>query len=92
MGVGGAICSSFIVLGALSVVCYKPWRRWVERGRRGAGSGEVVKLEGERAGREEMGMNAENHGLMREREVKDGMQGFDAIESVPTVPLVEAAE
>ena len=30
---GGAICASFVVLGAASVVCYKPWRRWVEKGR-----------------------------------------------------------
>lgn len=30
---GGAICCSFIVFGALSVVLYKPWRRRVDRWR-----------------------------------------------------------
>jgi high-affinity nickel-transport protein len=29
--VGGAICAAFIVIGGVSVVCYKPWRRWVDR-------------------------------------------------------------
>lgn len=29
--IGGAICGSFIVFGGLSVVLYKPWRRYVER-------------------------------------------------------------
>jgi hypothetical protein len=30
---GGGICASFVVFGALSVICYKPWRRRVERKR-----------------------------------------------------------
>lgn len=30
---GGAICASFVVVGGVSVVCYKPWRRRVNRGR-----------------------------------------------------------
>lgn len=29
--VGGAICGSFILFGALSMVLYKPWRRRVDR-------------------------------------------------------------
>jgi len=29
--VGGAICGTFILVGALSVVCYGPWRRWADR-------------------------------------------------------------
>merc|ERR1711939_575417 len=29
--IGGAICASFIVFGGISVLCYKPWRRWVDR-------------------------------------------------------------
>lgn len=29
--IGGAICSSFIIFGALSVLLYKPWRRRVDR-------------------------------------------------------------
>lgn len=29
--IGGAICASFVVFGALSIVLYKPWRRRVER-------------------------------------------------------------
>lgn len=31
--IGAAICGSFIVTGAISVACYKPWRRWVARHR-----------------------------------------------------------
>ncbi|KIW62546.1 hypothetical protein PV04_10713 [Phialophora macrospora] len=31
--IGGAICGSFVVFGGLSVLCYKPWRAWVERER-----------------------------------------------------------
>lgn len=29
--IGGSICGCFIVFGALSVVCYTPWRRWMTR-------------------------------------------------------------
>lgn len=29
--IGGAICGAFVVFGLLSVVCYKPWRRWVDK-------------------------------------------------------------
>jgi len=31
--IGGAICGSFVVIGGASVLCYKPWRRWVEQKR-----------------------------------------------------------
>jgi nickel/cobalt transporter (NiCoT) family protein len=31
--IGGAICGSFIVFGILSFVCYKPWRRSIDRRR-----------------------------------------------------------
>ena len=31
--IGGAICGSFIVFGGVSVLCYRPWKRWVERER-----------------------------------------------------------
>ncbi|OAP54742.1 hypothetical protein AYL99_11190 [Fonsecaea erecta] len=31
--IGGAICGSFVVVGGASVLCYKPWRRWVDRER-----------------------------------------------------------
>ena len=30
---GGGICSSFIVLGGLSMLLYKPWRRRIDYGR-----------------------------------------------------------
>ncbi|KAH8696054.1 high-affinity nickel-transport protein-domain-containing protein [Talaromyces proteolyticus] len=33
--IGGGICGCFVVFGTLSVVCYKPWRRWVGRRRKG---------------------------------------------------------
>jgi high-affinity nickel-transport protein len=29
--VGGAICGAFVIFGGLSVVCYGPWRRRMER-------------------------------------------------------------
>lgn len=29
--IGGSICGCFIIFGALSVVLYKPWRRWMAR-------------------------------------------------------------
>ncbi|KIW93244.1 uncharacterized protein Z519_05849 [Cladophialophora bantiana CBS 173.52] len=31
--IGGAICGSFVVVGGISVLCFKPWRRWVDRER-----------------------------------------------------------
>ena len=31
--IGGAICGGFVVFGGLSVLCYKPWRRWADRER-----------------------------------------------------------
>ena len=32
--IGGAICGSFVVFGGLAVLCYKPWRRHVERAKK----------------------------------------------------------
>lgn len=31
--IGGSICGSFVVFGLLSLACYKPWRRRVDKGR-----------------------------------------------------------
>ncbi|KAK4945702.1 hypothetical protein LTR10_015050 [Elasticomyces elasticus] len=31
--IGGSICASFVVFGGISVLCYKPWGRWVDRER-----------------------------------------------------------
>jgi len=31
--IGGSICGSFVLCGGMSVLCYKPWRRSVERKR-----------------------------------------------------------
>lgn len=31
--IGGVICGSFAIVGVISVLCYRPWRRWVERER-----------------------------------------------------------
>lgn len=31
--IGGAICGLFLVSGISSVLLYKPWRRWVDRGK-----------------------------------------------------------
>lgn len=32
-GIGAAICGSFAFFGILSVICYRPWRRWIENRR-----------------------------------------------------------
>jgi nickel/cobalt transporter (NiCoT) family protein len=32
--IGGSICASFVVFGGLSVLCYKPWRRLVEKAKK----------------------------------------------------------
>jgi high-affinity nickel-transport protein len=32
--IGGGICASFVVFGGISVLCYGPWRRWVDRERK----------------------------------------------------------
>ena len=40
--IGGSICGSFVVFGGISVLFYKPWRRWVDR--------ERVRLKAERDG------------------------------------------
>jgi high-affinity nickel-transport protein len=32
--IGGAICGSFVVFGGLAVLCYKPWRRHVEKAKK----------------------------------------------------------
>lgn len=29
--IGGSICGCFVVIGGLSVLIYKPWRRWVAK-------------------------------------------------------------
>lgn len=31
--IGGAICGLFVVGGVVGVMCYRPWRTWVEKGR-----------------------------------------------------------
>jgi high-affinity nickel-transport protein len=31
--IGGAICGAFVVFGGLAFVCYRPWRRRVDRWR-----------------------------------------------------------
>lgn len=31
--IGGVICGSFVLVGIVSVFCYRPWRRWVDRER-----------------------------------------------------------
>ena len=57
--VGGAICASFIVFGGVSVMCYGPWRRRVERrrasmrgpgGEEAVGHGDAVETDGIREG------------------------------------------
>jgi len=43
--IGGGVCGLFVVAGVGSVLCYKPWRRWVVgRARRREGVGEGREL------------------------------------------------
>ncbi|KAL9614606.1 MAG: hypothetical protein Q9167_000894 [Letrouitia subvulpina] len=44
---GGAICGSFIVFGGLSVLCYKPWRRRIDRVRQTRCGSEAIDRENE---------------------------------------------
>lgn len=56
--IGGGICGCFLIVGGLSVVLYKPWRRWIAKrhgksagaDEEGSGSGdELPPADGERA-------------------------------------------
>jgi high-affinity nickel-transport protein len=58
--IGGGICGCFLVVGGLSVVLYKPWRRWIakrhgksaggdEEGSRSGSRDEMAPDDGERA-------------------------------------------
>jgi nickel/cobalt transporter (NiCoT) family protein len=46
--IGGAICASFVVFGLLSVLLYKPWRRWVEKYRLARRQPQAIVEEGEK--------------------------------------------
>lgn len=45
--IGGGICGCFIIFGGLSVLLYKPWRRWMDRRH---GRQPVVTFEGDHEG------------------------------------------
>lgn len=55
--VGGGICGAFVVLGALSVILYKPWRRRVDR-RRGIGNFGESELQSHDGGKHEQKQNS----------------------------------
>lgn len=63
--IGGVICGSFIVVGLVSVVAYKPWRRRVERKRRIRQQGEQIQVD-EEEGEEDGGRGDELEGPSRE--------------------------
>lgn len=44
--VGGVICGVFVVTGIASVLLYKPWRRWVDKGRPAATASMSVTPDG----------------------------------------------
>jgi high-affinity nickel-transport protein len=44
--IGGGICGAFVVFGLLSVIVYKPWRRWVQKKRMGMDVEVTAELEG----------------------------------------------
>jgi high-affinity nickel-transport protein len=70
--IGGAICGSFVVLGGLSVLLYRPWRRWM--GRRHPGEmpreeeGEVEGRDSVANGLMEGGQWRDEHGEPLERQ------------------------
>lgn len=43
--IGGGICASFIAFGGLSILLYKPWRRYVERGRQISDQAQTLRAE-----------------------------------------------
>lgn len=51
--IGGGICASFVVFGGMSVVLYRPWRRWADQKRRIWNQGEQLQVDEEEATREE---------------------------------------
>lgn len=52
--IGGAICGSFVIVGGVSVLCYKPWRMHVERRRKMRARTRVMGADGcEEGGRDE---------------------------------------
>ena len=55
--IGGSICASFIIFGGLSVLLYKPWRRYIDQRQEDA------------TGNEER--NQEEDRLLPERQVED---------------------
>ncbi|KAK5087463.1 hypothetical protein LTR70_005324 [Exophiala xenobiotica] len=66
--IGGVICGSFVVVGIISVLCYRPWRRWVDRRRAmlrvddGEHSrGEVVLLDEESQGGNQEAQTPSSH-------------------------------
>lgn len=45
--IGGGICGCFVLVGLLSVACYKPWRKWVGIDVGDEGSGALDSQEGD---------------------------------------------
>jgi len=81
--IGGAICASFVVFGGLSVLLYKPWRRRVERGRRGRCqprrmTGAEVEQRGRRGSGEPVEIKEQNGGLAAELPDRKVVDGADA--------------
>lgn len=66
--IGGGICGCFLIVGLLSVVAYKPWRRWIAR-RHGRG---LVPVDEEGAYRDDFTDDNEDGGNMRDEDVPAG--------------------
>jgi hypothetical protein len=47
--IGGAICGTFVVVGLISVVAYRPWRRRIDRKRAIQQQGEQIEVDEEEA-------------------------------------------
>ena len=81
--VGGGICASFVVIGGVGVVVYRPWRRWVNRKRAEIGC-EMVEVEG-REGETKTCVQQKDTG----REAVGGADGEDMIEVIRAVTLLD---
>lgn len=73
--IGGAICGSFVVFGGISVICYKPWKRWVERERARLRSEEEDEEELDVDGGYDGGPHARASSLNREGDGEGGVYG-----------------
>lgn len=97
--IGGCICGSFIIVGIISVLCYRPFRRRVERKRQEMGlhAGEEALDDGEGTSQAQSGplrKNASQHelGEIENGETGDREGGVTANTSIEILDLKPAGK